>query len=54
VPPLLTAWVHKASRGKPTPETGPVGQPQLGYRDPANTSGQTSGLSDAVEIVVCP
>ena len=36
------------------PGAGAVVQIQFWYRDPANTSGQSSSMSDALEVSVCP
>jgi hypothetical protein len=36
------------------PGAGAVVQAQLWYRDPANTSNQTTSLSDALQFAVCP
>jgi hypothetical protein len=36
------------------PGSGAVVQLQLWYRDPLNTSNQTTSLSDALELVVQP
>ena len=36
------------------PGAGAVVQAQLWYRDPLNSSNQTTSLSDALELVVCP
>ncbi len=36
------------------PGAGSVVQAQLWYRDPANTSNQTTSLSNALEFSVCP
>ena len=36
------------------PGAGAVAQAQFWYRDPASTSGQPTGLSDALEFVVAP
>ena len=33
---------------------GAIVQAQLWYRDPVNTSNQTTSLSDALEFAVCP
>jgi hypothetical protein len=41
---------------KPASNPGPGArvQVQAWFRDPANTSNQTTSLSDALEAVVCP
>jgi len=36
------------------PGAGALAQAQLWYRDPANTSNQTTSLSEAIEFLVCP
>ena len=36
------------------PGAGTVAQAQLWYRDPLNTSNQTTSLSDAIEFTLCP
>jgi hypothetical protein len=36
------------------PVAGTAMQLQLWYRDPMNTSNQTTSLSDAIEVVPCP
>ena len=46
--------VRRQQKPGHNPGAGAVVQLQFWYRDPANTSNQTSSLSDAVEIVVCP
>ena len=48
---LTARWQQKPA-GNPGP--GAVTQLQLWYRDPQNTSNQTTSLSDAVEFTVCP
>ena len=48
---LNTRWQAKPSQN---PGAGAVVQAQLWYRDPANTSNQTTSLSDAFEFSVCP
>ena len=47
--------VRRAARS-PTknPGSGAVVDAQFWYRDPANTSNQTTSLSDAIEFTVCP
>ena len=44
-------WTAKPAQN---PGTGAVVQAQLWYRDPSNTSNQTTSLSDAIEFVVGP
>ena len=46
-----TLWVTKPSKN---PGAGALVQAQLWYRDPANTSNQTTSLSSAIEFAVCP
>jgi hypothetical protein len=48
---LNTLWSLKPAKN---PGVGGVTQAQFWYRDPQNTSSQTTSLSDAVEFVVCP
>ena len=43
-----------ASSAATGPGAGAVVQAQLWYRDPLNTSNQTTSLSDATEFVVAP
>jgi len=44
-------WQAKPAQN---PGAGAVVQLQLWYRDPLNTSNQTTSLSDAIEFIVCP
>jgi hypothetical protein len=46
-----TLWSTKPSKN---PGAGALVQAQLWYRDPANTSNQTTSLSSAIEFAVCP
>jgi len=48
---LTARWQQKPA-GNPGP--GAVTQLQLWYRDPQNTSNQTTSLSDALEFTTCP
>jgi len=48
---LNTRWQQKP---KQNPGGGTVIQIQFWYRDPQNTSGQSSSLSDAVQVTLCP
>ena len=48
---LAARWTAKPNQN---PGAGAVVQAQLWYRDPQNTSNQTTSLSDAVEFVLCP
>ena len=43
---------HLSSKPAHNPGAGAFAQAQLWYRDPANTSNQTTSLSDAVEFLV--
>ena len=47
---LNARWTAKPNQN---PGAGATVQAQLWYRDPQNTSNQTTSLSDAVEFVVC-
>ena len=53
---LLTYDLNARWKVKPAQNPGPgaVVQAQLWYRDPSNTSGMTTSLSDAIEFVVGP
>jgi len=48
---LNALWTAKPAKN---PGVGAVVQAQLWYRDPGNTSNQTTSLSDAIEFTVCP
>jgi len=48
---LAARWTAKPNQN---PGAGAVVQAQLWYRDPQNTSNQTTSLSDALEFTVCP
>ena len=48
---LNQLWTQNPNKN---PGAGAVVQAQLWYRDPANTSNQTTSLSDALEFAVCP
>ncbi len=48
---LNTRWTAMPLQN---PGAGAIGQAQLWYRDPMNTSNQTTSLSDAIEYLVCP
>ena len=48
---LNARWTAKPAQN---PGAGALVQAQLWYRDPQNTSNQTTSLSDAVEFTVCP
>jgi hypothetical protein len=43
-----------ASKPSKNPGAGAVVQTQLWYRDPMNTSNQTTSLSDALEFTLAP
>ena len=45
---------HWTSKPSANPGSGVLVQAQLWYRDPLNTSNQTTSLSDALEAGVCP
>jgi hypothetical protein len=51
---LNALWCPSCPKPNKNPLPGSVQQAQLWYRDPLNTSNQTTSLSDAVEFVVCP
>jgi len=48
---LAAVWAAKPSKN---PGAGVLVQAQLWYRDPLNTSNQTTSLSNAIEFAVCP
>jgi len=48
---LATVWATYPSKN---PGAGTLVQAQLWYRDPLNTSNQTTSLSNAIEFAVCP
>jgi hypothetical protein len=51
---LNALWCAACPRPNHNPGAGALVQAQLWYRDPANTSNQTTSLSDALEFTVCP
>jgi hypothetical protein len=51
---LNARWCPTCPKPHHNPGAGVVVQSQLWYRDPANTSNQTTSLSDAIEFFVCP
>jgi hypothetical protein len=53
---LFTQDLNAMWQAAPTknPGAGAIVQAQLWYRDPMNTSNQTTSLSDAIEFGVCP
>ena len=48
---LNTRWTAKPAQN---PGAGALVQTQLWYRDPQNTSNQTTSLSDALEYTLAP
>jgi len=51
---LNALWCPTCPKPAKNPGAGAVVQAQLWYRDPLNTSNQSTSLSDAVEFEVCP
>ena len=51
---LNARWCPTCPRPAHAPIPGVPLQVQLWYRDPANTSNQTTSLSDALEVIPCP
>jgi hypothetical protein len=51
---LNTLWCPSCPKPGKNPGAGAVVQTQLWYRDPQNTSNQTTSLSDAIEFVMVP
>ena len=51
---LNALWCPSCPGALKNPGAGAVVQAQLWYRDPLNTSNQTTSLSDAIEFPVCP
>jgi len=51
---LNARWCATCPRPLHNPGAGAVVQAQLWYRDPFNTSNQTTSLSDAIEFLVSP
>ena len=51
---LNARWCSTCPKPSQVPVVGQPLQIQLWYRDPANTSNQTTSLSDALEAEVCP
>ena len=51
---LNALWCPTCPKPNKAFPAGSVVQAQLWYRDPQNTSNQTTSLSDAVEFTVCP
>jgi len=51
---LNARWCPTCPKPNQNPTAGQTLQIQLWYRDPSNTSNQTTSLSDALEVNVCP
>jgi len=51
---LNALWCPTCPKPQSNPGSGATVQAQLWYRDPQNTSNQTTSLSDALEFVVAP
>ena len=51
---LCALWCAACPKPQKNPGAGSVVQAQLWYRDPANTSNQTTGLSNAIEFALEP
>ena len=51
---LNALWCPTCPNPAKNPGAGAGVQAQLWYRDPQNTSNQTTSLSDAIEFLVCP
>ena len=51
---LNALWCPTCPKPNHNPGVGAVVQAQLWYRDPLNTSNQTTSLSDAIEFLVAP
>ena len=51
---LNSRWCPTCPKPSHNPGAGAVMQAQLWFRDPMNTSNQTTSLSDAVEFTFCP
>ena len=51
---LNARWCPGCPKPASNPGAGAVVQAQFWYRDPQNTSNQTTSLSNALEFVVCP
>jgi len=47
-------WCPSCPKPGHNPGVGTTAQVQLWYRDPQNTSNQTTSLSDALEFTMCP
>jgi hypothetical protein len=51
---LNALWCSTCPKPLKNPGAGATVQAQMWYRDPQNTSNQTTSLSDALEFTVCP
>ena len=51
---LNSFWCPTCPKGSNPPAVGLKMQIQFWYRDPQNTSNQTTSLSDAIEVDICP
>jgi hypothetical protein len=51
---LNALWCPTCPKPQKNPGAGTTVQAQLWYRDPLNTSNQTTSLSNAFEFVLCP
>ena len=51
---LNALWCPTCTNPAKNPGSGAVVQAQLWFRDPLNTSNQTTSFSNAVEFTVCP
>ncbi len=51
---LNALWCASCPKPPKNPGSGAVVQVQLWYRDPLNTSNQTTSMSDALEFTVAP
>ena len=53
-PPGHALWCATCPKPAKDPDPGTLVQAQLWYRDPQNSSNQTTSLSDALEFLVYP
>jgi hypothetical protein len=51
---LNARWCPTCPKPNHNPGAGALMQAQLWYRDPLNTSNQSSSMSDAIEFAICP
>jgi hypothetical protein len=51
---LNAVWCATCTHPAKNPGPGTLVQAQFWYRDPSNTTGQTTSLSNAIEFSVCP